>query len=248
MRLFGTSSRSLTPPRQLIQLTSQQEYNLIMNVFLKQFLNQYPAGKYPLHEAVFSSEKLHAVLKIGYDLENRLPTGESPLHLAAQCGLEDSVRILLESGSEVEPKNREQNTPLHFAIYPILSPLELYEIAPEASFRTCRILVTNGADINAANKLGLTPLVLGIKTHNDAVVDFLLEKGTDLTVVDGNGWSSLHHACFVANPRYVELLLAKGAIPSVKAKNGQTLSDILDELDVDDFEEQISAIRQMLKS
>ena len=42
-------------------------------------------------------------------------TGETPLHMAAKVGDQDAVNLLLEQGSELNPRDVEEKTPLQLA-------------------------------------------------------------------------------------------------------------------------------------
>ena len=63
----------------------------------------------------------------------------TPLHLAAQGGKEQVVRLLLEKGADIEARDRTQQTPLHYAAY-------------SGSEKLVRLLLEKGADIEARSK------------------------------------------------------------------------------------------------
>jgi len=73
--------------------------------------------------------------------------GDTPLHSAVQWGHEQTVKLLLSNGAEVDVKNHLGQSPLHYA----------------SVFRHKRIvdiLLDSGADINAQDNDGHTPLRL----------------------------------------------------------------------------------------
>jgi len=71
--------------------------------------------------------------------------GSTPLHYASMMGRVDSMKFLLEQGSDVSAVNSTGSTPLHAA------SLNGYGEAME-------LLIDQGADINYKNKYGYSPL------------------------------------------------------------------------------------------
>ena len=79
-----------------------------------------------------------------------------------------------------------------------------------------------GADVNAKDKKGQTPLQLVVTFHNTAntsgVISALLKAGADVNAKDGDGWTPLHRAAVSKDPAVVAALLKAGA--DVNAKDG----------------------------
>lgn len=68
-----------------------------------------------------SLEELSRELHLGYDLENRFSAragkaGLTPLHVAAECGQVDVLRLLLDYDASIEGRTFDQSTPLHLAV------------------------------------------------------------------------------------------------------------------------------------
>ncbi len=84
------------------------------------------------------------------------------------------------------------------------------------------VLVVAGADVNARDRLGFTPLHTAFYT-TPAAVEPLLAAGADVNARDESGRTPLH---FVARDNdsesEVELLLAAGADPMARAEDGDT--------------------------
>lgn len=94
------------------------------------------------------------------------PDGWTALHLAAFFGQIDSVRILLEQGAEVDPpsQNAMANHPLHAA-------------AAGRHLMVCDILLTNGADVNAKQHGGWTPLMAAAQHGDRGLCELFLRRG-----------------------------------------------------------------------
>lgn len=101
--------------------------------------------------------------------------GWTPLHLAAHFGQLDVVDLLLARGAEVDARSRNAlaNTPLHAAL---------------AGKRraTARRLVERGADVNAIEAGGYTPLHQAADLGDSEMAQFLLQHGarTDVQTDD----------------------------------------------------------------
>src|SRR5215468_9982768 len=78
-----------------------------------------------------------------------------------------------------------------------------------------------GADVNAKNRRGSTPLHWAI--HDEAKVRFLLAKGANVNAKQAQGRTPLYLAAMLGNGvPTLRLLLSKGAEPNLAAVNGQT--------------------------
>jgi hypothetical protein len=97
----------------------------------------------------------------------RLATPLAPLHIAVGKGKVELVDLLLRHGADPNLHAGPFGTALHF--------IEDYEMA--------RLLVANGADVNARNGLGATPLFLAMDRYRENLFTMLIEAGADVNVV-----------------------------------------------------------------
>ena len=124
------------------------------------------------------------------------------LHKAAEGGLLEIVRLLLDNGADPNGCPRRR-TPLHRA----------------ASVEIARALLVHGADVNASRFEGLTPLHgLG----NPELVGLLLQEGAEVNAKDDEGKTPLHCAARFSSPEVAALLLQEGAKVNAKDYDGNT--------------------------
>ena len=86
-----------------------------------------------------------------------------------------------------------------------------------------RLLLQAGADPNAPDDDGLSPLHHGAENSNPMVVSHLLDAGADLNARDNDGYTALHWAAAQSgNGRVVKALLDRGADPLAESNDGRT--------------------------
>ena len=91
--------------------------------------------------------------------------GVTPLNYASYNIINYKVvKLLIDSGADVNDKDRIGNTPLINAC--IIGDIEIV-----------KLLLDNGADVNAENKWYNTPLTYAKDKHNQQLVDLLIQHG-----------------------------------------------------------------------
>lgn len=141
----------------------------------------------------------------GFSEQNKL---NALLHAACSAGAVQTVRMLLQMGADVNDCSMTSyapgvtgNTPLHDAA--LKSPELLM------------LLLDAGADINARNAEGDTPLMLVLRYPRRFVLvnaDILLARGADVTLLNHQGLGVADLPCYDEN--FCALLKAKGAQPT----------------------------------
>ena len=155
------------------------------------------AGKTPLHSATGTSYKdvsiAEVLLKNGAYVHARdWVDGETPLTDAvlSQAVSVDAdvsiVRALLRAGANVNESNNNGRTPLHYAVI-------CYHDRSQNCLDVLDELVQAGADLNALFEQR-TALHTAIDRANSQVVEFLIQAGADLGIVDEYGRSPLAFA------------------------------------------------------
>jgi len=108
-------------------------------------------GWLPIHRAAANDrdEIIRLLVGWGSPLESTGTEQWTPLHLASVSRSPRAVRALLEAGANIQARSVYGHTPLHLAVGPTVF---------EELLETVRVLVAAGADRNAADENGITPL------------------------------------------------------------------------------------------
>lgn len=95
--------------------------------------------------------------------------GWTPLHLAAAFGTPEAVDMLLQHGAQVDAvsRNPQRNQALHAALALGRNP------------DTVKLLLAHGADPNATQVGGFTPLFSAAPANRRDLIDLLIDSGAD---------------------------------------------------------------------
>jgi ankyrin repeat protein len=126
------------------------------------------------------------------------------------------VSVLLGYGAGVNDRGQYGSTALHYAVRGGKLPL-------------IRLLLERGADVNALDDDGLTPLLHLSKTRSKAdpipVMELLAKKGVDLDARDESQCTLLMYFARQGKADAVAWLLARGADRNARNKGGKTAAD-----------------------
>ncbi|XP_068613571.1 transient receptor potential cation channel subfamily A member 1-like [Brachionichthys hirsutus] len=158
--------------------------------------------------------------ELGHDIQAHVnyldKSKSSPLHLAVRGGNIETIRLCIAKGAKVDQQQNDKSTPLHLActqgntevVKLMLSSFDQVEDIinlPDGANQTplhratifdhaelAEYLIYSGADLNAIDCKGSSPLLLATSCGAWKTVTLLLSKGANLSVRDGCGCNFLH--------------------------------------------------------
>jgi ankyrin repeat protein len=84
-------------------------------------------------------------------------------------------------------------------------------------------IINSGANVNAINDIGFTPLHIAVVYDRPEIVKLLLKNGANIDAVTKNKENtSLHLAITMNNSNMVRILIQKGADVTLKTADGTT--------------------------
>lgn len=185
-------------------------------------------------------DAVRILLGCNTSLQLDLTLRNKALHLAAEAGSAELVTILADEGADVNCKNDEGSTPLHWCV-------------PPNFFETTQALLNKGADPNEPDKYGHAPLhwaitdgsithllvehgaLVDCKTNGNEtplmwstfagqveVVSALLDLGASIDAQNQYGFTALHAAAYTGHLDVAKELLRRGAGCNIEDKDGWT--------------------------
>ena len=161
----------------------------------------------PLHFATMNES--HEVLEYllgqthqSLDANARDACGVAPLHIAYAMGSKNHVDLLVQAGADKGIVGAEQMTMLHFAMLNLRGSNHLAVLEELGK-----------ADVNATDAWERTPLHVAAQYGSVGNVQWLLDNGADVSLVDDEGRTALHAACqnfTVHSIAIIDVLIAKG--------------------------------------
>lgn len=173
----------------------------------------------------------------GADIHVKNSDGSVPLHIAANYGYKSIVEHFLNSGLCVDVRDNENCSPLHYVVgkyhnqlqqspvkeksprlFGTVLPLFYCPTSNDGDLEaTARFLFSRGADLEATNNDGYTPLLLAARHSFKDICEFLIESGAKVDVSDKSRFTVLHYASYSGWIEMVRELVEKGC--EIDAKN-----------------------------
>uniref|UniRef100_UPI00398F7D25 transient receptor potential cation channel subfamily A member 1b n=1 Tax=Pristiophorus japonicus TaxID=55135 RepID=UPI00398F7D25 len=175
-------------------------------------------GRFPIHEAAFSgAEKTLEIIlqkgeELGYPREkhaNYLDEGNhTPLHLALLGGRIETIKICIDNGAKIDLQEKANSTALHFAC--LQGAVEVVKLMLSKYKGENDIL-------HLLDDIKQTPLHKAATYDHAELVEYLIEQGSDMNMIDSESRTPLLWAASRGAWNTVIILVTRGA--NVKIKN-----------------------------
>jgi ankyrin repeat protein len=221
----SASSATLSPGSRRGRRRSENDFNRSID------LMSNANGAVPLIVKAAQEGSVHQIeeyLDQGNDIEEpALPSQRTALAVAAHCGNDDIVAVLLQHRANLQVVDAFGMTPLHLAAsrghyrvvelllhdrasidpltYDARTPLRL---ASDEGFEEVAILLLrHNAKVNARDSSQLTALHAAAKAGDVAMVNILVAQGADVEAKDASFMAAIHYAASRGFSEIVEILL-----------------------------------------
>ena len=168
---------------------------------------------------------LERLLEAGAAVDARRSYGCTALHLASAFWNHECVKLLLSKGASVDARS-----PLHLALRGVSHPDRIFTTTDMQRCELCvRLLLDNGADKDAQNNSGNTPLSYAVGGNRRNLVEMLLEAGCNVNLRNEEGITPLMHAASHNRLDIVNMLLKAGANKMLEDREGKPALQRADE-------------------
>ena len=202
-------------------------------------------GETPLHSAAKEGHMqiIELLITKGADVNAKDNQDWSSFHFAAYFGNKETVELLIAKSADVNAKDDEGETPLDRAIEwgePEIADLlrkhggktaeklnVLIDAAEKGNIEAVKQHLAAGADVNAKDVDGGTPLHEAAVNGHKEIVKLLIAKGADVNAKGGRwGGTPLLYAVAEDHLEIAEILIDKGTDLNVQDIHGETPLDL----------------------
>ena len=140
-----------------------------------------------MEQARAVASRQHAGERFFAEIAHNMYAGDTALHLAAAAFRRPVAELLVQHGASCRVRNRRDAEPLDYAA-------DANRWEPEAQRATIEYLLSMGADPNALDRSGVSPLHRAVRTRSSDAVRALPAAGADARSKNANGSTPLHLA------------------------------------------------------
>jgi len=195
-------------------------------------INGVGASLPPLHMAA-AEDKTHIIKYLitqGVDINKKDIEGRTALMFAVAEGQEHAAKLLIQAGADVSTVDANGRSAQDYAVnkraFELLEVLgaekqpTLHRLTQKGFIEKVEELVAQGADVNARDEVGRTPLHIASAENHNIDMKVLLDIGADVNARDGQGRTPLMYAAADGLKRAATLLIQEGADVHLRDADG----------------------------
>jgi len=174
-------------------------------------------GHTPVYAAMFGPPGLvNDVINLGGSLEYRDNLGFTPLISAALLGYPQAVETLLQKGADINARNDDGQTAIMVSVLGMAANQVDINATGDNQWhnrweKVIEILLNKGADANAIDNRGVSPLFMAIFSQDYALCRQLIKAGSNVNHKLPSGVSMLQLARVSSSQAVIDLLIARCA-------------------------------------
>ncbi|KAK7489799.1 hypothetical protein BaRGS_00018981 [Batillaria attramentaria] len=177
---------------------------------------------------VVPSKQWYLTLRLLADrqVDERDEEGNTLLHVAADTGDIDVVKIAVKSGASLTARNNKGQNPPQLAAKrrkrdkKTWRGYALLKVCRSGDQNTVKVLLCTSVSVHDRDVSGSTPLHVACETGKTDIGILLISLDADVNVKNNNGDTPLHFACFHGNRETALLLIQHHADVNVKGNDG----------------------------
>lgn len=154
-----------------------------------------------------------ALIDQGANVNAKWGNAEPALHVAIHRMAPDAVDMLLARGADPNGRDADSRTPL-------IGAFDRGQITMRGTPKIVASLLKKGANVNSADKNGVTALMNASRSCSPEVVTLLLDHHADVRAVDRAGNTALLYTAMGDNVEAMTALLKRGADAKVRNHSG----------------------------
>lgn len=180
----------------LIKAVKSNDLKALKEAVLDHSLNGVDARHQSL---IFYAVKSKSMAVLPYLLEQHLDVnhvndyGETPLHVAARLGDENSIAFLIAHGADVRMTNQLRQTALMLA-------------ALKGSKESVELLIEAGSTLTPVDSMGENVLFYALRGRKRSILNRFIEKGAFVHGLNDQGHSLIHEVAQIGDIRLLERL------------------------------------------